>query len=553
MLITDSKELKRFEACHRIWQGIPSIARTKKGRTFLSLYSGATSETYGNYCFVIQSENGRDFGEPIVAAEKMGKYRCYDPCIWIDPLERLWFIWSVMPGEEVWGAICENPDAETLSWGKEFYIGRGIMINKPTVLSTGEWLFPIALWHYGLKNEMRRDSLLISDVPASYVYKTSDCGKTFIRLGGADIPKRSFDEHMILEQNNGVLRMLVRRADGIGESYSYDRGKTWSKGQKSELEGPCSRFFFGRLRSGRVLLINHYDFHGRNNLTAMLSEDDGKTFPYRLLLDERFDVAYPDAMECDDGFIYITYDRERGDGRSSLEQAYADAREVFTAKISEQDILNGTLTNPESFLKNIASKLGKLADGDPDPYLSLTVDEYEMAVTLIEEGEKDPVRVILEKYPIHCSNLVDVDAKQLDALIVRFRSSENKDADALADIIRFVRHAPTKPKETFPIVAQAQKKISESIAGDFSVGRLAEELKVSQYYLSHLFKSVTGITMLEYRNELRLTKAKNLLIATDQSINEIAQALGFCTAAYFSELFVKSEKISPSEYRKLHQ
>ncbi|MBQ2999173.1 MAG: helix-turn-helix transcriptional regulator [Clostridia bacterium] len=65
-------------------------------------------------------------------------------------------------------------------------------------------------------------------------------------------------------------------------------------------------------------------------------------------------------------------------------------------------------------------------------------------------------------------------------------------------------------------------------------------------------KLVTGITMIEYRNERRVTQAKNHLISTEQSINEIAQFLVFCTAAYFSEIFVKSEKISPSEYRKLH-
>ena len=176
-----------------------------------------------------------------------------------------------------------------------------------------------------------------------------------------------------------------------------------------------------------------------------------------------------------------------------------------------------------------------------------------MALDLIRKGEGDPVRVILEKYPVHCSNIMEIDAKQLDSLIARFDASEKKDAEVLAEIIRFVRHAPTKPKEISPIIEAAKSKIDQTISEEFSVKDFADELKVSRYYLSHLFKTVTGITMIEYRNELRLTKAKQLLIHTNQSIQEIAQALGFCTAAYFSELFIKSETISPSEYRKLHQ
>ena len=78
-------------------------------------------------------------------------------------------------------------------------------------------------------------------------------------------------------------------------------------------------------------------------------------------------------------------------------------------------------------------------------------------------------------------------------------------------------------------------------------------MNISLYYLSHLFKAVTGITVIDYRNELRLTKAKLLLIRTDDSIGSIAQSLGFCSAAYFTEIFTASERIPPSEYRKRHR
>ena len=334
-----------------------------------------------------RSDDEKDYSELVAAIEKPGKFRCFDPVLWIDPLGRLWFVWNVMPGEEVWGIICDNPDAKELVWGEEFYIGRGIMMNKPTVLSSGEWLFPIAIWPPELHEKLRASGLREDDEYRSYVYKTSDNGKTFVNLGSSAVKERRCDEHMVVELKNGVLAMYVRTRYGIAVSYSYDRGVTWSQGEDSKLGGPCSRFFIRRLKSGRILLINHINFEGRNNLTAILSEDDGKTFPYSLLLDERNDVSYPDAVECEDGYLYITYDRERGCFKHSLSEAYSDAREILTAKLCEEDILNGRLVSKESFLKNVICKLNKLAPELPDPYEENILDIEAFAERVIEEGD----------------------------------------------------------------------------------------------------------------------------------------------------------------------
>lgn len=372
MLITDKALLRQFNSEHRIWQGIPGIERTKKGRTFISFYSGATTETYGNYAILLKSDTDTDFGEPIAVVKKDGDFRCFDPVLWIDPLDRLWFIWNVMPGEQVYASICEDPDADELVWGEEFYVGRGIMMNKPTVLTTGEWLFPIAVWRTDIFVEYRKKYLKSDEKAGSYVYKTSDNGKTFVCLGMADVNDRSFDEHMLLELNNNDILMLVRTRYGIGASYSYNRGVDWSDGEDSKLGGPCSRFFIRRLNSGRVLLINHVDFNGRNNLTALLSDDDCKTFPYKLLIDERDNVSYPDATQSSDGYIYITYDRERGCTQKSLEAVYGFAREILTAKITEEDIINGKLVSGGSFLKNVVNKLGKLSPEDGDPFENIS-------------------------------------------------------------------------------------------------------------------------------------------------------------------------------------
>lgn len=146
--------------------------------------------------------------------------------------------------------------------------------------------------------------------------------------------------------------MLIRARHGIGESTSYDKGMTWTDTRDSKLGGPCARFCIRRLKSGRMLLINHHEFVGRNNLKAILSEDEGKTWRGFLMLDDRTPVTYPDMTEDDAGNIYVTYDFDR----------YGES-EILMAKITEEDILWGKLVSESSYLRRLVNK----ATGDISP------------------------------------------------------------------------------------------------------------------------------------------------------------------------------------------
>ena len=559
MLITDKQKLVEFGTDRRVWQGIPGVACTKGGTLFASFYSGMNGEKYGNYAVVVKGRGDGSFADlPIVAIKKDGNARVFDPVLWIDPLDRLWLIWNVQPGEEVWGAICDSPDAETLSWGEEFYIGRGVMMNKPTVLRTGEWLFPIAQWLPMLHRIYRAPGMREDDVAGSYVYKSTDNGRSFHKIGGADVRDRFCDEHMILEHENGVLSMFVRTNYGIGVSRSYDRGCNWSLGEDSGLGGPCSRFYIGRLRSGRVLLINHVGYppgsKERSHLTALLSEDDGKTFPYSLLLDERNYVSYPDVAEDSDGFLYVVYDRERGGKCKCAEDAYRAAREILISKIREEDIVEGALVSKEAYLAKTVSKLGRLSD---EVDQTLLFDPMVSERAFIDEvlcGKKEEILArVMERYPLNSVDFERVDFKRLDALIARFEADGRKDPALLERVIEILRGAMAGKKEISPIINSVKTYIEEHLAEEFTISEIAEEMRISVYYLTHLFKEVTGMTLTEYRNEFRVTRAKDLLINTDQPIGAIAQECGFCSAAYFAEVFSGAERISPSEYRTLHK
>lgn len=550
MLITNKDGLTKYSAPYRLWQGIPGIEVTKKGRIFLTFYSGGTKEQIGNYVVLLKSDDGVKFSEPIAVAFSPN-HRCYDPCLWIDPLGRLWFAWAYAPNHAVYAVVCDDPDADELHWSEEIKIGKDVMMNKPTVLSTGEWLFPIAVWNYGVRAlESKYDTT--DEERKSFAYKSINNGKSFEKLGGADVENRSFDEHMILELKDGRLAMFVRTTYGIGVSYSFDRGRTWTQGEDSGLGGPCSRFFIRRLKSGRILLINHCNFEGRNNLTAMLSEDECKTWKHKLLLDERSNVSYPDAVEGSDGYIYITYDRERGAFLHSMDELYSCSREILIAKITENDIIEGKIISKESRLKCIASKLGKYAVENENPFDEVSrYSDNELAKHLYDKSSDEIISFLFEHYQINCINMYKVDNKKLDLLIEELKKGLSDKEKIICEIITLIRSVTVFSKKPVPVVERIKCVIQNNLTNDLSVKKIAEELGISQYYMCHLFKKATGVTIIDYKNELKITKAKNLLINSNRKITDISQECGFGSDSYFAKLFTAAEKVSPTQYRKL--
>ena len=559
MLITNKKELQKFSSKHRLWQGIPGIEVSPKGRIFSVLYSGGTKEEKGNFVVLLKSEDdGKTFSEPITAVYRE-EGRCYDPVLWIDPLKRLWLIWAYASETEesgVFGAICSDCDADTLIWSEPFFIGHYVMMNKPTVLSTGDWLFPVAAWDPSI-------NMLYALPPENYGHKKEETGAfvykmlnpyrpAFKKLGGTCADKRSFDEHMVLELNNGKLMMLIRTYYGIAVSYSYNQGHTWTEPVDSKLGGPSSRFFIRRLTSGRILLINHYKFSGRNNLTALLSEDDGKTWKYSLLLDERANISYPDAVETKDGYIYITYDRERGSFQKDLDSVMHCAREILFAKITEEDILAGKLVNPNSSLKNVVSKLNEYIN-DSNPFKEIQrFSDVQLAQELCKNAEtkaKCP-SILFDYYPIACENISKLDNNKLDALFIKLEKETENDFTTILEIIRFLRSVSIQGKNNIPIVEMVEKMLSENIRENLSISNIANKLNISVYYLMHVFKKRTGITINEYKMALRIAQAKKMLKNTTKSISEIADICGFESLQYFSRTFKKAEGVVPSKYRE---
>lgn len=83
-----------------------------------------------------------------------------------------------------------------------------------------------------------------------------------------------------------------------------------------------------------------------------------------------------------------------------------------------------------------------------------------------------------------------------------------------------------------------------------TVGKMAKIAKMSESHFIRCFKKETGVSPMEYLIEIRLNKAKKLLVSETKSITEISLMCGYNSASHFSTSFIKHNKVSPSDYKR---
>ncbi|WP_138754552.1 ABC transporter substrate-binding protein [Paenibacillus sinopodophylli] len=100
------------------------------------------------------------------------------------------------------------------------------------------------------------------------------------------------------------------------------------------------------------------------------------------------------------------------------------------------------------------------------------------------------------------------------------------------------------------LVAQAVRYLHEHYALPIMVDPLAELLDCSAGHLSRMFKKETGSSLIAYLTGIRMSKAKELLLHTDASLQAIAEGIGIPDVIYFNRLFKKHVGVSPGRFRE---
>ncbi|WP_139311221.1 response regulator [Bacillus sp. MRMR6] len=114
---------------------------------------------------------------------------------------------------------------------------------------------------------------------------------------------------------------------------------------------------------------------------------------------------------------------------------------------------------------------------------------------------------------------------------------------------KLVQAGTQNPSNREPI-REAIEYINLNLKNELTQKEVADHVHLNPSYLSVLFKDHVKLTFSEYITRRRIQRAKELLIATNLPINDIAEESGYKTAKYFIKIFKELEGVTPSAYRK---
>jgi AraC family transcriptional regulator of arabinose operon len=150
-------------------------------------------------------------------------------------------------------------------------------------------------------------------------------------------------------------------------------------------------------------------------------------------------------------------------------------------------------------------------------------NEFDSLILNIEETHKE-IRPMSEQLAMNL----------LERLLIRCY-----EVSSLAD------HAPMDHR-----ILEACQILSASLSAEVSIEELAEQVFLSPSRLAHLFREQVGVSIVRWRENQRIIRAKLLLQTTPLPVAVIGQQTGYDDQLYFSRVFKKRVGVSPSEYRK---
>ncbi len=333
---------------NRKWAGCPNIVVTGN-RIWAAIYTGGVKEPDPdglNHSVVAVSDNGgKTWKDPYIVNDDPN-YPTYMTVPWVSPEGRLYFF--IESYHAVYTVYTDTPEAplDKIEWkfmheNSDGTIG-GTFTDywpynpKPVAVSAAdgreEWLYP-ARSHRKLEGG--------GSTAKVGIWVSTDKGAYWSLRSALDNPKEierfvTIPEAMMAPLTDGRIMLLARieggKYGGMMRCYSSNNGKTWTDWEydlPAPYRGPGSLFNITALPSGNLLMVNHDNTGERTGLTAYLSTDDGKTFPYSLMIDRR-KSAYPDVAVGEDGTIYLINEALR-----------YECDEIRLSVFTEQDIING--------------------------------------------------------------------------------------------------------------------------------------------------------------------------------------------------------------------
>jgi two-component system response regulator YesN len=169
-------------------------------------------------------------------------------------------------------------------------------------------------------------------------------------------------------------------------------------------------------------------------------------------------------------------------------------------------------------------------------------DDFKFAQTALKLGALDYI-------------LKPADVGDIEEALIKAREAWHKESSKYLNLIEVNRN--TDPNSADPasvepisyLISKALQALHSRYMEDLQLSQIAEELFITPNYLSRLFKQETGISFSDQLSQIRVQKACELLVETNEKIYRIGEVIGHNNPRYFSEWFVKQTGMTPGEYR----
>lgn len=158
---------------------------------------------------------------------------------------------------------------------------------------------------------------------------------------------------------------------------------------------------------------------------------------------------------------------------------------------------------------------------------------------------------VLEVFSKHCSDPEQLRAIPQD-IYSRALNLDSVDAvlEICFDIINRIEQQDNaeQKQEINGYVQRLLQMLKEDCGSNMNLSSVADKLGLSSVYLSKIFKHEMGMNYTQYLTDCRMERAKEMLIQENAQVQEIAEALGYSQAHYFSKIFKQYTGLTPSEY-----
>lgn len=273
-------------------------------------------------------------------------------------------------------------------------------------------------------------------------------------------------------------------------------------------------------------------------------------------------------------------------------QEFIEKHFYITVTITLSDIVSSTSAISSAYQQVLDAMEYRMILGTGDiitysdiqvskPYYNYSLDEEQKLINLIKTGDYDNAKdILLKVLNDNCrdSNVsVDILKCLLSDIICTVMKTIDEgenlnmllDQNPIEDILSSTGIVEMKyemlnllynvcehnREKNMDIECQLKHKIMEYVEENYhdknlNVSKIGEYFDMTPSYISRLFKDRTGESLLDYINETRLKKAKELLVQNDLTVEKVGSMVGYSNSNTFIRVFKKYEGITPGKYRE---